>query len=103
MNFGRHVHFTVRNNKVDEFNRLMKGEVLPLLKAQKGFCQEVTLLGKNNTGMSVSVWDDRASAETYNTKTYPEVLKKLNPVLDGTPRVETFETVLTDMPKVVHA
>ena len=103
MNFARHIHFTVRNNKVDEFNRLMKSEVLPLLKTQKGFCQEVTLLGKNNTGMSVSVWDDRACAETYNTKTYPEVLKKLNPVLDGTPRVETFETVLTVMPKVVHA
>ena len=103
MNFARNVHFTVKNNKVDEFNRLMNGEVLPLLKAQKGFCQEVTLLGKNNTGMSVSVWDDRACAETYNTKTYPEVLKKLNPVLDGTPRVETYETVHTVMPKVVHA
>ena len=41
-NFASNVTFTVRNNKVDEFNRLMNGEVLPLLKAQKGFCQEVT-------------------------------------------------------------
>ena len=103
MNFARNVHFTVKNNKVDEFNRLMKGEVLPLLKAQKGFCQEVTLLGKTNTGMSVSVWDDRACTEAYNTKTYPEVLKKLNPVLDGTPTVDTYETVHTVMPTVVHA
>ena len=103
MNFGRHVHFSVRSNKVDEFNRLMKSEVLPLLKTQKGFCQEVTLLGKNSTGMSISVWDDRACAETYNTKTYPEVLKKLAPVLDGTPRVDTYETVHTFVPNVVHA
>ena len=103
MNFGRHVQFTVRHNKVDEFNRLMKSEVLPLLKTQKGFCQEVTLLGKNSTGMSITVWDDRASAETYNTKTYPEVLKKLEPVLEGTPRVDTYETVHTIVPNVVHA
>ena len=95
MNFARRVHFSVRSNKVDEFNRLMKSEVLPLLKTQKGFCQEVTLLGKNNTGMSVSVWDDRACAETYNTKTYPEVLKKLNHVLEGTPRIDTYDSILT--------
>jgi hypothetical protein len=70
MNFARNCHFTIRNGKIDEFNRLMKTEVLPLLNNEKG-------------------------AETYNTKTYPEVLKKLNPVLEGTPRVDTYDTMLT--------
>jgi len=94
MSFARNVHFTVKNGKVDEFNRLMHTEVLPLLKKEKGFRQDLTVLG-SNTGMSISVWDDRACAETYNTKTYPEVLKKLNPVLEGTPRVDTYDTILT--------
>jgi quinol monooxygenase YgiN len=92
MHFARNVNFTVKNGKIDEFNRLMKTEILPLMKGQKGFCQDLTVL-HSNTGMSLSVWDDRASAETYNTKIYPEVLKKLNPVLEGTPRVETYETI----------
>jgi hypothetical protein len=47
----------------------MHAEVLPLLNNEKGFRQDMTLLGGNN-GMSISVWDDRACAETYNTKTY---------------------------------
>ena len=94
MTYARNVHFTVRNGKVDEFNRLMNTEILPLLKNEKGFRQDLTLLG-SNTGMSISVWDDRACAETYNTKTYPEVLKKLNPVLEGTPRVDTYDTIFT--------
>ena len=94
MSFARNVHFTVKNGKVDEFNRLMRTEVLPLLNNEKGFCQDLTLLS-SNTGMSISVWDDRACAETYNTKTYPEVLKKLNSVLDGTPRVDTYDTIFT--------
>jgi len=102
MHFGRNVHFTVKNGKLDEFSRLMTGEVLPLLKTQKGFCQEATLLGRNNTGMSVSVWDDRTCEETYNTKTYPVILKKLEPVLDGPPRVETYDTVLALTPKLIH-
>lgn len=94
MSFARNVHFSIKNGKVDEFNRLMNTEVLPLMKKETGFRQDLTVLA-SNTGMSLSVWDDRASAETYNTKTYPEVLKKLNPVLEGTPRVETYDTILT--------
>jgi len=94
MSFARNVQFTVKNGKVDEFNRLMHAEVLPLLKNEKGFRQDLTVLG-SSTGMSISVWDDRACADTYNTKTYPEVLKKLQPVLEGTPRVETYDTILT--------
>jgi len=94
MSFARNVNFTVKSGKVDEFNRLMNTEILPLLKKEKGFRQDLTVLGSHN-GMSISVWDDRACAETYNTKTYPEVLKKLNAVLEGTPRVDTYDTILT--------
>ena len=94
MSFARNTHFTVKNGKIEEFNRLMNTEILPIMKNQKGFHQDLTLLG-GNTGMSVSVWDDRPSAETYNTKTYPEVLKKLSPVLEGTPRVETYDSIFT--------
>ena len=101
MSFARNVCFTVRNGKVDEFNRLMNSEILPLVKKEKGFCQDLTLLN-GNIGISTSMWDDRACAETYNTKTYPEVLKRLSPVLEGTPRVENYDTVLTTIPTSVH-
>jgi len=102
MSFARNVCFTVKSGKVDEFNRLMHAEVLPLLKKEKGFRENLTLL-RGNTGMSISLWDDRTCAETYNTKTYPEVLKKLNPALEGTPRVDTYDNVLTTIANVVHA
>jgi quinol monooxygenase YgiN len=102
MSFARNVHFTVKNGKVSEFNRLMHTEVLPLLKTEKGFRQDLTVM-RSHTGMGISVWDDRSCAETYNTKTYPEVLKKLHPVLEGTPRVETFDSILATIPDVVHA
>jgi hypothetical protein len=54
----------------------------------------MTLLGETDC-MSISVRDDRACADAYNTKTYTEVLKKLKPVLEGTPRVDTYDTMLT--------
>ena len=35
MSFARNVHFTVKSGKVDEFNRLMHTEVLPLVKRRR--------------------------------------------------------------------
>jgi quinol monooxygenase YgiN len=102
MSYARSVNFTVKTGKIDEFNRLMNTEILPLLKTEKGFREDVTLL-RGTAGMSISLWNDRASAETYNTKTYPEVLKKLGLVLEGTPKVDLYDTVLTTIPTVVHA
>ena len=102
MSFARNVHFTVKTGKVDEFTRLIDAEILPLLKKERGFRQDLTVMN-SGTGMSISLWDDRTSAETYGTKTYPEVLKKLSPVLEGTPRVETYDTVLTTIHTVVPA
>ena len=92
----------VKAGKVEEFTRLIHAEVLPLMAKQTGFRQDLTVMN-TGTGMSMSLWDNRTSAETYNTKTYPEVLKKLNPVLEGTPRIEAYDTVLTTIPNVVPA
>ena len=102
MRFARSVQFALKNGQVDEFKRLMNTEILPLLKQEKGFRQTVTVL-ERNAGMSITVWDDRPSAESYNTKTYPEVLKKLSAVLEGTPSVHMYDTVFTLVPEVVLA
>jgi hypothetical protein len=38
----------------------------------------------------------------YNTRVYPEVLKFLAKTIDGTPRVQTFETVVSTLHNI-HA
>ena len=42
--------------------------------------------------VGISLWDDRKSADAYQTAGYPQVLAKLTPVIEGTPKVETYET-----------
>ena len=90
MKFARNVHFQIKNGQVDQFNKVFLSDVLPLLKQQKGFKEELTLTNAQQA-IGISVWEDRPSAEAYNTNTYPQVLAKLSPMLDGTPRVETFD------------
>jgi len=91
MKFARNVHFQVKSGKQEEFTNLFEKEVLPILRKQDGFREEVTLV--NPTGaLGISLWDDRKSADAYQTATYPSVLAKLTNVIEGTPKVETYET-----------
>ena len=94
MKFARNVHFQIKSGKEQEFTSLFENEVLPMLRKQGGFQEEVTLVNAGSA-VGISLWDDRKSAETYQTATYPSVLAKLNPVIQGTPRVETYESAST--------
>jgi quinol monooxygenase YgiN len=96
MRYARNVHFQIKTGKDADFNRIFANDVLPLLKKQKGFKEELTLINKDNA-LGISVWEDRASAETYQTSAYPQILEKLNPVLEGTPRVEMFDVVASTL------
>jgi quinol monooxygenase YgiN len=95
MRFARNVEFRIKNGKEQEFNGLFEKEVLPLLRKTAGFQEEVTLLNPKGAFHAISLWDDRKSAEAYQTGTYPQVLAKLTQVIDGTPTVETYETAFS--------
>jgi heme-degrading monooxygenase HmoA len=92
MRFARNVHFQIKNGRDADFSRIFTNDVLPLLKKQKGFQEELTLVNPERA-LGISVWEDKASADTYQSSTYPQILEKLNPVLDGTPRVEMYDVV----------
>ena len=91
MRYARDVHFQIKSGKETELNNLFEKEVLPVLRKQNGFQEEVTLVNPKGAQF-ISLWDNRKNAETYATATYPQVLAKLTPFIDGTPKVETYET-----------
>lgn len=91
MRFARNVHFQIKNGKEQEFAGLFEKDVLPMLRKQNGFQEEVTLVNPKGA-YAISLWDNRMSAETYQTETYPQVLAKLTTVIEGTPTVETYDT-----------
>jgi hypothetical protein len=42
---------------------------------------------------AISLWDNKANAEAYNNNIYPDVVKTLARVMDGTPKVQSGEVV----------
>ncbi len=90
--FARFVSVRLRPNCAGEFAQTIEKEVLPLLQKQEGFRDEITFVDPNGTqAIGISLWDTKEEAESYNLGTYPEVLKALAKVIEGTPDVKTFE------------
>ena len=99
--YARNVSTKLKPNMLNSFNKTFDQEVLPLLRKQKGFKDEITFfVPDSNELIAISIWDNRESAEAYNTAAYPEVLKLLTKTFDGTPKVRTAEVIHSTFHKV---
>ena len=102
--FARNVSFHLKSNMLSDYNRTLENEILPLLRKQKGFKEEIALSNPGSQdAIAISLWENKASAEAYNTNTYPQVLKALARFIDGTPKVQTFEAVTSTFHHVAVA
>jgi heme-degrading monooxygenase HmoA len=86
---ARSVRFDIATDKNEEFHKLFKNEVLPILKKQDGFKDELLLVQDQHV-LAISVWNNVDSARKYESATYPQVDKTLRPVMSGKPTIETY-------------
>src|SRR6185503_16946258 len=92
--YARHISMNLKANKGDEFIQTLENEILPLLRKQNGFEDEITLASREGKkAVAISLWDRKESADVYSRETYPQVLKSLAKVVDGTPEVQVYELV----------
>lgn len=89
--YTRNVTMKLMANSATEFTRLTENEIIPLLRKQPGFRDALTFIAPQGTeAMAISFWDSKEQAEAYNQTAYPEVLKTLVKVIEGTPKVQPF-------------
>lgn len=99
--FARRVTMRLKPNSAHELTQRLEKEVLPLLRKQKGFQDEITFLVLGGTeAFGISLWDTAENAEAYNRRAYPKVAKILASVIEGVPRVETYEVANSTFHKI---
>ena len=99
--FARNVSMHLKSNLLSDYTRTFDKDILPLLRKQNGFKDEITFCGPGGIDVSaISLWDNKSSAETYNTNTYPEVLKTMARFIEGKPKVQTGDVVNSTFHKV---
>jgi hypothetical protein len=98
--FARNVSFHLKSNTLSDYSRTFDKEILPLLRRQNGFKDEMTLAGPGGVDVTaISLWENKNDADTYNTNAYPQVLKTLARFIEGTPQVHTFDVVTSTFAK----
>jgi hypothetical protein len=102
--FARSVSFHLKSNMLSDYTRTLENEILPLLRKQKGFKDEITLSNPSSVDViAISLWENKVNADAYNTHAYPEVLKTVARMIDGTPKVQTFEAATSTFHHVAVA
>jgi hypothetical protein len=101
---ARKVAARLKPNSLTEFTNLMEGEILPWLRKQEGFLDLIILAVPHAREVAtISFWEDTGNAQKYNSSCYPEALKVLEKLLDGTPYVKTFEVISSTFQEVALA
>jgi hypothetical protein len=99
--YARRVSMQLKPNKAAEFTQTLEEKILPLLRKQKGFQDELAFIGTDGTtAFGVSLWDETESAETYGRETFPAVIKMLSTVVEGTPKVSNYEVCNSTFHKI---
>jgi hypothetical protein len=90
--YARQVTMDLKPNNRADFTKKLESEIIPILRKQKGFQDEISFSNPaDKRAFAVSLWDTKENADAYNTGSYAEVTKLLSSLVEGTPQVKTFE------------
>lgn len=92
--YARIVNLNLKANQLANFQEILAKQVIPMLRKQTGFKDEITFVTQGGNELrTISFWETKANAEAYNSSGYQEVLKALATVLDGTPKIKSYDVV----------
>lgn len=92
--FALRVYFHLKPNTLAEFTKTVENDIVPLLRKQPGFQDEISFtLPEGDKVLAISLWDTQKNAENYDSGVYKDVLKLLGTVIDGTPKVGSTEVL----------
>lgn len=99
--FARKISIHLKPNTLTEFSKTFDQQVVPLLRKQKGFKDEIIFATPRATEvLAISFWDCKQDAEAYGSSTYKDILKMLENLIEGTPKVGATEVLSSTLHQV---
>jgi hypothetical protein len=67
---ARSVSLRLKSNSAERFTRTIDTKIIPLLRRQRGFQDEITFIAPGGKeAIAISLWDQKENAEAYNRGT----------------------------------
>jgi heme-degrading monooxygenase HmoA len=101
--YARLVTTHVKPGNFELLTRKFEEKVIPTLRKQPGFRDEVSFWDADKgESVAISFWDTEADERKYAKDFYPEILKSLTGLIEETPFVKRFEVANATMYRI-HA
>jgi heme-degrading monooxygenase HmoA len=102
--FARKVSIRLKSDAAGQFIQKMENEIIPLLRKQNGFLDEVTLIPHGGKEIyAYSFWESSEDAERYDRTAFKEVTNLLTGLIDGSIRVHTYMVANSTFHKIAAA
>jgi|ERR1700694_59405 len=90
--FAQIITQNIKTDHLSKFNETIENQIVPMFRKQKGFVDEITLVSPSKIEcITLSLWESKEDAETFTRDTYPTFVSTMSTLIDGTPRVKTYE------------
>jgi heme-degrading monooxygenase HmoA len=101
--FTRAVELISKSGKSKELSNTINDTVVPILKKQQGFMDEIVLVSdaEPDRVLALSFWKTRDDAERYHREQFKNVHDKVRHLLETDPNVRTFEVHTSTGHKIV--
>ncbi len=102
--FARKVSMHLKADRGGDFIKKMENEIIPLLRQQHGFLDEITLISQSGKEVyAYSFWENSADAESYDKNVFAQVTNLFAGIIDGTLRVHTYMVANSTFHKMAAA
>jgi hypothetical protein len=102
--FVRKVSMRLKADSAGEFTRKMEADIIPLLRKQQGFLDEMTLIAQSGKEVyAYSFWENSADAEKYDKTDFAQVTDLLSGVIEGALRIHTYMVANSTFHKMATA
>jgi len=102
--FARKVSIRLKSDAAGPFIQKMENEIIPLLRKQNGFLDELTLISQGGKEIyAYSFWESSEDAARYDRTTFKEVTNLLTGLIEGTVRIHTYMVANSTFHKIASA
>jgi hypothetical protein len=104
--FARILEFEVKLEKKEEFVKVVKNQIVPILKKQNGFVEILPFFPekmKEEKVFTISLWATKLDAERYEREIYPKVYDILKPFVTTPIEVNYYKLETTLCEQFVEA
>jgi heme-degrading monooxygenase HmoA len=102
--FARKVSIRLQADAAGAFIQKMEDEIIPLLRKQKGFLDELTLISQGGKEIyAYSFWETSEDAERYDRTAFREVTDRLAGLVEGALRIHTYMVANSTFHKLAAA